>query len=363
MNQLARNPRIDTIRTALGQMKAQIAAAAPRHLTPDRISRIFMTSIQAKPELAGCTMESLFGCLLTCTQVGLEPDSASQKAHLIPYKNKCTLIFGYQGLMELARRSPDVLDILPPQVVRQNDEFAYELGTSPALKHRPADGDRGEITHFYAVAVLKSGERPFVVMTKAEIDKVKAQATARLKRKDGPWFEYYEAMGLKTIVKRLCKWLPSSWQLQTAVTLDDKAEAGVEQTIDLIDVAATSTPSDLDTTKSNAEIRKQLSKPAEEDTPAGTGVVDAIPMEVDAQPADDPIADEPPPSKVRTNKQEALSRCRRFYVQLDTEVRQQVLADFGVASPLAMRDIDDADLLDKIGNALSDSLKVQGGAK
>jgi len=75
-------------------VKSQIAMAAPRHLTPDRIIRIAMTSIQQTPKLADCTKESLLGSVLTCTQLGLEPDGVSGKAYLIPYGDTCTLIVG-----------------------------------------------------------------------------------------------------------------------------------------------------------------------------------------------------------------------------------------------------------------------------
>jgi len=172
-------------------------------------------------------------------------------------------------------------------------------------------------------------------------------------------------MGLKTIVKRLCKWLPSQWQLKTAVSLDEKAEAGVEQNIDFVDVAASSAPTDLDTSKSNAAIREQLSKakpepgePAEPGEPppgcCDTDSSDGAPVDVENNDADDSDA-------VLTKKaiEEKLSRCRHLYGQLKADARQEVLASFDV-TPLKMRYIKDPDLLEKIGNELSDALIVQG---
>jgi recombination protein RecT len=230
--------RVSNMRELLGKMHGEIAKAAPKHMTADRIIRVAMTSMQQTPRLAECTPESFLGCLLTCTQRGLAPDSASQHAHLIPFKDRkkgitvCTLIFGYKGLMDLALRHPDVLSFHVPQVVYEKDEFEYQEGQEPKLFHKPAQQpDRGDIVAFYAVAKLASGDRPFVWMWLHEVKKVR-DAVHEWQKK--PWKTHFSAMGLKTVVLRLCKWLPATPDLQAAITLDEQAEAGVPQSIESV---------------------------------------------------------------------------------------------------------------------------------
>ncbi|MFN3771604.1 MAG: recombinase RecT, partial [Ectopseudomonas guguanensis] len=96
-----------------------------------------------------------------------------------------------------------------------------------SLSHRPAeDGSEGDITHVYAVARLKDGGRQFEVMSKAQVIAVQNQSKAG---KSGPWVSHWEEMAKKTVIRRLFKYLPVSVEIQRAVMLDEKAEAGANQ--------------------------------------------------------------------------------------------------------------------------------------
>lgn len=275
--------RITNMRELLGRMKGEIAKAAPKHMTADRIIRVAMTSIQKVPQLAECTPESFLGCLLTCTQRGLAPDSASQHAHLIPFKDHkkgvtvCTLIFGYKGLMDLALRHPGVLSFHVPQIVYEQDEFDYQEGQEPKLFHKPAQRpDRGAIVAFYAVAKLASGDRPFVWMWLHEVEKVR---DAVYKWQDKPWKTHFGAMGLKTVVIRLCKWLPATPDLQAAITLDEQAAAGVPQSIE--SVVIDGQPANGKTTK---QLEDFVDPPAEPEEPPAEPIAS-----VDLKPRRDAI--------------------------------------------------------------------------
>lgn len=221
--------KIKTLRDLMENMSGEIAKVAPKHLTADRIIRVATTSLRKTPKLADCTPKSFLECLLTCTQCGLAPDSAAQHAHLIPYGNICTLIFGYRGLMDLALRHPDVASFHVPQVVHEKDAYEYTEGQHPTLTHKPwIGGDRGEIVAFYVVATLANGECPFKWMSLEDVIKVRDKVKDWQKK---PWKTDFPAMGLKTAVRRLCKWLPATPELQMAVTIDEQAEAGLPQSV------------------------------------------------------------------------------------------------------------------------------------
>lgn len=87
--------------------KLQVAAALPKHLTPDRFIRVALTAMLKTPKIAQCSQNSLFKVLLDCSSLGLEPDG--RRAHIIPYGNEATLIIDYKGLIELAKRSGEVV--------------------------------------------------------------------------------------------------------------------------------------------------------------------------------------------------------------------------------------------------------------
>jgi recombination protein RecT len=65
----------------------QLKMALPKHLTPDRLLRVAMTSIQQNPRLLDCTQESLLKSVIICAQLGLEPDGIIGGAYLVPYFN------------------------------------------------------------------------------------------------------------------------------------------------------------------------------------------------------------------------------------------------------------------------------------
>ena len=262
--------KIQTLRDLMEQMSGEIAKVAPKHLTADRIIRVATTSLRKTPKLADCTPKSFLECLLTCTQCGLAPDSAAQHAHLIPYGNVCTLIFGYRGLMELALRHSDVASFHVPQVVYEKDAYEYNAGQYPTLTHKPWLGaDRGEIVAFYVVATLANGEHPFVFMPLEDVIQVRDRVKDWQRK---PWKTDFPAMGCKTTVRRLCKWLPATPELQMAVTIDEQADAGLPQSV--LKLSAELPPPSTATD----DLRRELTKePAQ--APDGNGEPDNAKLE------------------------------------------------------------------------------------
>lgn len=215
------------------KMKQQMALAMPKHMTADRMMRIALTEVRKVPALGQCNIESFMGAIMQCAQLGLEPGSALGHAYLLPFgngkakdgKSNCQLIIGYRGMIDLARRSGQIVS-LTARTVHENDTFKYEFGLEETMQHIPADGDRGKMTHVYAVAKLKGGGVQFDVMSRADVDKVRSTSKAGT---NGPWVTHFEEMAKKTVIRRLFKYLPVSIEIQQAVTLDERAEAGIDQ--------------------------------------------------------------------------------------------------------------------------------------
>ena len=213
--------------------KAQIALALPKHMTADRLARIALTEVRKTPALGRCEQASFLGAIMQCAQLGLEPGGALGHAYLLPFENRkkgiteVQFIVGYRGMIDLARRSGQILSI-EARVVYAADQFSVKLGLNPDLTHEPEwdAPDRGPLRFVYAVAKLKDGGTQFEVMSRAEIERVRAKSKAG---QAGPWVDHYEEMAKKTVIRRLFKYLPVSIELATAVEQDERVDIDLPQ--------------------------------------------------------------------------------------------------------------------------------------
>lgn len=220
------------------QFKKQLALAVPKHLSVDRMARIAATELRKTPALLNTTPASFLGAVMQSAQLGLEPGSALGQAYLVPYGNQCQLILGYRGMIDLARRSGQVLS-LNAYAVREGDDFNFQLGLKPDIHHVPrleADRIKKPITYVYAVATLKGGGYQFEVMSRAEVEAVRAKAKSK-----NIWNSYFEEMAKKTVIRRLFKYLPVSIEALEITNADAKREAGEKvEPDDVINIEAVS---------------------------------------------------------------------------------------------------------------------------
>lgn len=203
----------------------------PRTMTPERMLRVLTGSIRMVPALANCEKLSFVNAIMTCAQLGLEPGPALGHAYLIPFENRkkgiteCQFIVGYKGLIDLARRSGQIVSI-SARVVREGDKFDYAYGLDERLTHVPSDDDSKPMTHVYAVAKLKDGGTQFEVLTRRQIEGIRAKSRGG---NYGPWQDHFEEMARKSAIRRLAKYLPMSLEGQKAITLDEAVDAGLSQ--------------------------------------------------------------------------------------------------------------------------------------
>ena len=202
----------------------QIAKVLPKILTPERFVRVAITAMLKTPKLAECTQASLLNSLLQLAQYGLEPDG--RRAHLIPYKDQCTLIIDYKGIAELVMRS-GLVSYLHADIVCENDVFEWDMGE--IKKHTiNLKAPRGEAYAFYALCRFKDGTTKAEVMHREEVEAIRRRSRAGA---SGPWVTDFNEMAKKTAFRRLSKWLPLSPEIRDATETDD----------DVIDVEAKAT--------------------------------------------------------------------------------------------------------------------------
>lgn len=224
-------------------VQSQIKAALPRHMTAERMARIATTEMRKVPKLGACDPMSFLGAVIQCAQLGLEPGNALGHAYILPFdkrekvgnqwrtvRTEAQVIIGYRGMIDLARRSGQIVSI-DARAVYDGDKFECLLGLDPKINHEPDwqnvnRADPAKLRFVYAVAKLKDGGVQFDVMSRAEVEGIRARSKSA---DNGPWVTDFPAMALKTVVRRLFKFLPVSIEIQRAVGLDELAEAGLSQ--------------------------------------------------------------------------------------------------------------------------------------
>ncbi|MED4408312.1 recombination protein RecT [Bacillus licheniformis] len=263
-----------TIAGYLKKLQPELQKALPKHITPERITRIVLTTIRNNPALQECSPGSLLGAVMQSAQLGLEPGLV-EHCYFVPFWNnkekrrEVQFIIGYKGMIDLARRSGHIQSIYA-YTVHEADKFVYELGLHPKLIHKPATGQRGEMTHVYAVAHFKEGGYQFEVLTKHDVENVRN----RSKSKDnGPWITDYEEMAKKTVVRRIWKYLPISIEIQQQVSQDETvrkeitAEAQSVYDDELVhgssDVPVINAPEPEQTKEENQEVKPSVQDDAD----------------------------------------------------------------------------------------------------
>lgn len=222
---------INSIRTLLERSKTQIAMALPKHLNADRIIRVAMTSIQRTPDLLKCDPISLVAAVIQSSQLGLEPDGILGHAYLIPFNNtkkgrmEVQFIPGYKGLIDLARRSGQVVSI-GAHVVFENEPFKLIYGYDEKLDHEPLPPSKRGARRkgVYSGARLKDGSVHFEWLWAEEVEDIKSQSKAR---NFGPWKTHEDEMWRKTAIRRLVKYLPLSVELAKAAAVEELVDAGI----------------------------------------------------------------------------------------------------------------------------------------
>lgn len=224
-----------TIRAYLQRddVKKQVQMALPKHLSADRLLRVAYTSITKNPKLLDCTTESLLSAIIHCAQLGLEPILG--RAYLIPYGDVAQFQPGYQGLVDLIRRTNDVSDVWA-EVIYEADTYKITYGLHRDLIHEPnyKAVDRGKPVGTYAVIKYKDGTLGWTYMHIHDVyrkhrDRSQAyQAAIKYNKEDTPWITDEEDMIKKTVLKKHSKLAPMSIEFQTAAAVDDAVEIGAD---------------------------------------------------------------------------------------------------------------------------------------
>lgn len=215
---------LKAFRHELGNMEAQFAPMLPAHIPPERFARVVMNAINRTPRLMACNRRSLWNACMQSAEDGLLPDG--REGAIVPFKdNKAGQLLAQWipmvgGIRKKVRNS-GLLSDFNVQVVYPEDDFAFELGDAPFIRHKPAGVARSnKIAWVYSIATFKDGTKSREVMSAEQV----AQVAGKSKSRDsGPWSDpvFFQEMAKKTCAKLHAKQLPSDRDLDRVLRRDD----------------------------------------------------------------------------------------------------------------------------------------------
>jgi recombination protein RecT len=219
------------LRKLLDKMKPQLQMALPKHLNADRMARIVMTEFSKNPSLQKCTPNSILACVMTASQLGLEIGVGGQ-AYMIPYKDTATFVPGWKGLIDLVARAGRAS--VWTGAVFDGDEFDWELGDSPYLKHKPmGENDPDKMLYAYAIGRVNGSDCPVIECWPNERIKKHFRKNVIAHLQDRHYsIKHWEMYARKVVLLQVLKYMPQSVELQTAVDIAHAEDAGRAVVVD-----------------------------------------------------------------------------------------------------------------------------------
>lgn len=220
-------PAARTMEDEVRQFMEKYASLLPSTVTPERMQNIVFNEYRSIVKLKECTPVSFYGAVLKALQLGLEPGVLGH-CYLLPFRNgrnggkmEVQFILGYKGMIDLIRRSGQVLSIVA-RPVYEGDKLVLSYGIEDKFEHTPYSmiegAQKGKFRGVTLKVVFKDGGYLTDYMPIQEIDEHRQRSLAK---DAGPWKTDYEAMALKTIIRKNFKWLPVSVEIQRAVASDE----------------------------------------------------------------------------------------------------------------------------------------------
>lgn len=174
-------------------------------------------------KIAKCTPESLVLAILQAASYGLQLDTSD--AYIIPYGGEATLSIGWRGMVKLAKRGGELTDI-EAEVVYPGERFVASRGTDPTrhgLIHEISIDRAGELRAVYALITLADGSKTFEIMSREDVDAVRAVSKAP---NSPAWKNWFGEMGKKAVIRRALKRFSMTAEVASIIANDEALHIG-----------------------------------------------------------------------------------------------------------------------------------------
>ena len=198
----------------------------------DNIARFMactLAQLRKETKLLKCEPGSFYAAAHQAATLNLFPGPLGY-CYLVPYGQQATLLIGYKGLMELARRHQDVREVEAKMVYQcEVESFRYDHQTNE-VSHIWAPGPRTQETFYacYSRVWLVGSDRPLVLMfDREQIEERRERSPAK---GSNFWTRDWLAMARKTVIRAHYNGgeVPLSSQLQSALDNETELERKAE---------------------------------------------------------------------------------------------------------------------------------------
>lgn len=269
--------RPKTLEDEVRSFVQKYAALLPSTVTPERMLSIALNEYRQTVKLKDCTAVSFYGSVIKALQLGLEPGVLGH-CYLLPFRNnrsgkhEVQFVLGYKGMLELIRRSGQVLSIVA-RPVYEGDKLTLSYGIEDKFEHVPYSmiegAEKGKFKGVTLKAIFKDGGYLTDYMPVVEIEEHRKRSLAK---DSGPWKTDYEAMALKTIIRKNFKWLPVSVETQKSVVESDETTNRITDDISAIDVDYTMVEPETGEIPMTAEEAEETAPTQEGEASKGEGL-------------------------------------------------------------------------------------------
>ncbi len=238
-------------RKELDNMVPEWGALFPTPQALARFRRVVATAVGGNPDLLTADRRSLWQACTQAAQDELMPDS--REGALVIYnvkfkiktqgdngrvveKDEWRKVVRWMpmvaGVLKRIRKSGELLDI-SVQAVHAEDQFKYQLGDEAKIIHVPniEAEDRGELRFVYAIARTKDGGIYREVMSRKQVDEVRAASKTNTY---GPWKDWYEEMARKSVIRRIAKFLPMGAEVEAIFRREEEDKAITVEAVPVI---------------------------------------------------------------------------------------------------------------------------------
>lgn len=177
-----------------------VAALGNINLAKSYVASV-LVAVSASTDLQRCSAGSIIQASLRSAILRLTVDPSFGHAYLVPFKEKCTLIVGYKGLIQLATRTGQYRH-LNSAYIYQDQEIEYNQLTGV---HTLSGPQTGAIKGYMCYFKLIKGYDKSVYMTVEQIHDHASRYSKTYPKYF--WASNFEEMALKTVTRQcLSKW-------------------------------------------------------------------------------------------------------------------------------------------------------------
>lgn len=216
--------------------KGEISGACSGGVSFQSLRAAFCTAMMRNPDVVQCDLNSIILACMNAAKVGLDPNGLHNSAYFEVRNNKqkngtylkqLQLQIGYGGLIELVKRSGDVVDI-KAEVVYEGERIEVLGGSTGQITHCIDFEIRNtssaeKIIGAYCIITYKDGTTHIEVLSKEEMERSKEMSRAAQKG-FGPWIKHRAAMWMKSVIRKACKYMVLDRIGKEALDIVDQAD-------------------------------------------------------------------------------------------------------------------------------------------